>query len=330
MTDPMNARPEAPTRRSVDVIIPAFNEEDCIEELARRLKRLFDSESAYEWRAIVVENGSTDRTWELLHSIATTDDRFTVVRLSRNFHMDGGLTAGLEYATGDAVVFMAADLQDPPEAISDFLRCWEEGIHNVYGLVTERRGTSPLRRLNSQIFYWVANKITSGRMPRNASDFRLMDRQLYETLRRLDERNRFMRGLVAWAGFESRAVPVSRSPRFAGSSKAYSLPVVGLAMRAIFAHTYLPLRVISIFGVLFSFAAFVAFVVLAVVWETRGVPFAGFGSLVSLALMGFGVLTVMLGVIAEYLGLIYEEVKRRPNFVVQETIGLPGPTHPGR
>jgi polyisoprenyl-phosphate glycosyltransferase len=313
------------SRRSVDIIIPAYNEEECLEELARRLARLFDLESAYDWRAIIVENGSMDRTWERLEEIAAKDSRFTVVRLSRNFHMDGGLTAGLEYATADSVVFMAADLQDPPEAISDFLRCWEEGVHNVYGLVTERRGTSALRRFNSQAFYWLANRITSGRMPRNASDFRLLDRQLYETLRGLDERNRFMRGLVAWAGFESAAVPVPRAARFAGSSKAYSLPVFGLAMRAIFAHTYLPLRVISLFGVFFSFAALVAFVVLAVIWETQGVPFAGFGSLVSLALFGFGVLTVMLGVIAEYLGLIYEEVKRRPNFVVQETIGLPRP-----
>jgi dolichol-phosphate mannosyltransferase len=319
-TDP---EPVAEPRRSVDVIIPAYNEEECIEELGRRLGALFDLESAYDWRAIVVENGSIDRTWELLQEVCEQDRRFTVVRLSRNFHMDGGLTAGLAYATADAVVFMAADLQDPPEAISEFLRHWEAGAHNVYGLVTERKGTGPLRRFNSQAFYWIANRATSGRMPRNASDFRLMDRRLYETVRRLDERNRFMRGLVSWAGFESVAVPVPRPPRYAGSSKAYSLPVIGLAMRAIFAHTYFPLRVISIVGVFFSVATAIAFVVLAIIWETQGVPFAGFGSLVSLGLFGFGILTVMLGVIAEYLGLIYEEVKRRPNFVVQETIGIP-------
>ena len=239
--------------------------------------------------------------------------------------MDGGLTAGLEFATADAVVFMAADLQDPPEVIPEFLRHWEAGVHNVYGLVTERRGTGPLRRFNSQAFYWLANKLTSGRMPRNVSDFRLMDRRLYETLRGMDERNRFMRGLAAWAGFESIGVPVPRAPRYGGSSKAYSFAVFGFAVRAIFAHTYLPLRIITVIGVLFSFASAVAFVVLFVIWETRGVPFAGFGSLVSLGLFSFGMLTVMLGVIAEYLGLIYEEVKRRPNFIVQETIGLPGP-----
>jgi len=309
-------------RRSIDVVVPAYNEEDCLEELARRLTRLFDLESAYDWRAIIVENGSGDRTWDILRVIASNDTRFTVVRLSRNFHMDGGLTAGLEFATADAVVFMAADLQDPPEAIHEFIRRWEEGAHNVYGLVTERQGTSALRRFNSQAFYWVANRLTAGRMPRNASDFRLMDRELYETLRRLDERNRFMRGLVSWAGFESAAVPVPRPPRFAGSSKAYSLPVFGLAVRAIFAHTYLPLRVISVAGIGFSIIAAFSCLVLSVIWLTSGVPFAGFGSLVSLGLLSFGVLTTMLGVIAEYLSLIYEEVKGRPNFVVRETIGF--------
>ncbi len=307
---------------SIDVIIPAFNEEECLDELVRRLLQLFDLESEYTWRAIIVENGSQDRSWLVLQRLCAMDPRITAVRLSRNFHMDGGLTAGLDFATADAAVFMTADLQDPPEAVSDFVRQWEKGVHNVYGLVTERQGTSRLRRFNSQAFYWLANRLTAGRMPRNASDFRLMDRQLYETLRGLDERNRFMRGLVSWAGFESAAVPVPRPPRFAGSSKAYSLPVFGLAVRAIFAHTYLPLRLISLGGIAFSALSGLSFLVCVVVWLTRGVPFAGFGSLVSLGLLGFGILTVMMGTMAEYMSLIYEEVKGRPNFVVRQTLGI--------
>ena len=140
MTPPDENDHDSADRRSIDVIIPAYNEEECVEELARRLEILFDLESGYDWRAIIVENGSVDRTWELLQGIAASDERFTVVRLSRNFHMDGGLTAGLDYASADAVVFMTADLQDPPEAISEFVRVWETGVHNVYGLVTERQG----------------------------------------------------------------------------------------------------------------------------------------------------------------------------------------------
>jgi glycosyltransferase involved in cell wall biosynthesis len=308
--------------RTVDIVIPAYNEEGCVEELARRLKLLFDGESNYRWRALIVENGSSDNTWKLLEKIANEDDRFSIVQLSRNFHMDGGLTAGLEYVTADAVVFMTADLQDPPEAISDFLRVWEKGVHNVYGRVTERIGTGPLRKFNSQAYYFLANKFTGGLITRNASDFRLMDRKLYETVRNLDERNRFMRGLVAWAGFTSEAVSVSRPPRFGGESKAFSIPVFGLAVRSIFAHSYFPIRAISIVGFLSSFAAVITFLIMLGVWLTKGVPFPGFGSIMTLVLFIFGTLTLILGVLAEYIGLIYQEVKRRPNFVVQETRNL--------
>lgn len=317
-----SVRTAGTVRKSIDVVVPAYNEDECIEELVRRLLIMFDSESDYDWRAIIVENGSSDRTWELLEAAARTNERICVLQLARNFRMDGGLTAGLEYATADAVVFMTADLQDPPEAIPEFVRAWERGAENVYGLVTKREGTGPIRRLNSQMFYWCANKMTDGRMPRNASDFRLMDRRLYETLRALDERNRFMRGLVAWSGFVTEAVPVPRPPRFAGESKAYSLPVVGLAARALLAHSYLPLHLIAIGGILLSGLSALALVVLAILWFVRGVPFAGFGTIVAAGLFALGVLTMMLGVIAEYISLIYEEVKRRPNFIVRQQIGL--------
>lgn len=308
--------------KSIDIVIPAYNEEECIEELARRLAAMFDSNPTYVWRAIIVENGSSDRTWELARSTASQDPRFVVVRLARNFHMDGGLTAGLEFARADALVFMTADLQDPPEVIPDFVRLWEQGYDNVYGEVVKREGTGPIRRLNSWAFYKLANVMTGGRLPRNASDFRLMDRRLYEVVRTMDERNRFMRGLVAWAGFKSISIPVPRPPRYAGHSKAHSLPVIGLAFRALFAHSYLPLRLITFTGFCIAAISLVSVVVLAVVWATRGVPFAGFGTIVSVMVLLFGMTAVMMGVIAEYLSLVYEEVKRRPNFIVKEIHGL--------
>ena len=308
--------------KSIDVIIPAYNEEDCVDELVRRLTILFNKESNYSWRALIIENGSTDRTWELLQSYAEKDNRFSILKLSRNFHMDGGLTAGLEYATADAVVLMTADLQDPPEAISDFLPVWERGIHNVYGRVTERSGTSVLRKFNSQMYYFLANKFTGGRITRNASDFRLLDRRLYETVRKLDERNRFMRGLVAWAGFKSESVPVPRPPRFGGESKAFSIPVFGFAVRSIFAHSYVPIRSISVLGFLASIVSMFALVAMVINWVVNGVPFPGFGSIMTVAMLVFGLLTLILGVLAEYIALIYEEVKHRPNFVVEETINF--------
>lgn len=312
----------SPSRKLISVIVPAYNESDCVDELSRQLASVFDSESNYDWEAIIIENGSTDDTWQKLKAIHARDPRFKVVRLARNFRMDGGLTAGLDYVTGDACVLMTADLQDPPELIHEFLRKWEQGYANVYGVVTERRGTGPLRTFNSKAFYWLAGKLTDGRIPKNASDFRLLDRRAYEAVRSIQERNRFVRGLVAWVGFDSIGIPMQRPPRFAGESKAYSLKVIELAFRGIFAHSYVPLRLITVAGVTVSALAFLGLLVAVVLWIFRGVPFGGFGTIVSLVLLLFGALAFMIGIVSEYVGLIYEEVKGRPNFIVSDELGF--------
>jgi dolichol-phosphate mannosyltransferase len=234
--------------------------------------------------------------------------------------MDGGLTAGLSVLTGDACVLMTADLQDPPELIHEFLRKWEQGFENIYGVVTERQGTGPIRTFNSKAFYWLAGKLTDNRIPRNASDFRLLDRKVYEAIRNMDERNRFVRGLVAWVGFKSIGIPMQRPPRFAGESKAYTFKVIDLAFKGIFAHSYIPLRVITIAGLVTSVFSVLLFFVLSARWVVNGVPFGGFGTLVTIILFSFGILTFMLGIIAEYLGLVYEEVKQRPNYIIDKWI----------
>ena len=213
------------------MVIPAYNESDCVDELARRLQGVMEVESAYDFEVIVVENGSEDDTWEKLNRIHVSDPRFKILQLARNFRMDGGLTAGLAHASGDAAVVMTADLQDPPELISDFLRKWEEGYENIYMVVSERQGTGPLRTFNSKAFYWLAGKLTDGAIPRNASDFRLVDRGVYETINQMQERNRFVRGLFAWAGYKSIGIPHERPPRFGGESKAHSLKVLDLGVQ---------------------------------------------------------------------------------------------------
>ena len=308
--------------KSVTVVIPAYNEEDCVDELTSRLKVIFDSEAQYKWQALIVENGSTDHTWEKLKKISEVDLRFKILKLSKNFRMDGGITAGLEFVDSDACVLMTADLQDPPELIPAFLRKWEEGYENIYGVVEERQGTSWLRKFNSKLFYKVAGSLSDGGIPKNASDFRLVDRKVYETVRGMTERNRFVRGLFAWVGFESIGVPMNRPPRFAGVSNASSMKVVELALKGIFAHSYKPLRFISIFGLVLSSFSFLVMVGLAILWLIVGVPFAGFGSIIALILFGLGMQALMLGIVSEYLGLVYEEVKGRPNFVVSEKIGF--------
>lgn len=306
------------SKKLISLIIPAYNEEDCVDELARRLTKVFESEPQYDFEAIIVENGSIDSTWEKLQYIAEVDPRFKVLKLSRNFRMDGGLTAGLDYVRGDACVLMTADLQDPPELIPTFLRKWEEGYENVFGIVTRREGTGPIRTMNSKLFYWLAGKLTEGRIPRNASDFRLVDKKVYEAVRRMTERNRFVRGLFAWAGFKSIGIPMERPERFGGVSNAHTFKVLDLAFKGIFAHSYKPLRLITVFGFLLSAISFFSIVPLFFLWVFVGVPFAGFGTLVGLFLLVFGIVSLMLGILSEYVGLIYEEVKARPNYLVSE------------
>jgi glycosyltransferase involved in cell wall biosynthesis len=313
------------TKPLISVVVPCYNERDNIDELGRRLGLVFDGEDGYDFEAILVENGSADDTWEKATALHDRDPRFKVLQLARNFRMDGGLTAGLNHATGDAAVVMAGDLQDPPEVIPDFLRRWEEGYEIVYQIVTARRGTGPVRRFNSWLFYQVANRLTDGRIPRNVSDFRLVDRKVYETVNQMEERNRFVRGLFAWVGFRSIGVEAERQPRTAGVSGAHTFKVIDLALKGIFAHSYLPLKFISLFGLALSVLSFLSIIVLAICLVLFGVPFAGFGTIVSLIVLMFGFLFTMLGVVAEYVGLIYEEVKQRPNFVVRERVGLEGP-----
>ena len=236
--------------------------------------------------------------------------------------MDGGITAGLDFVSGDACVLMTADLQDPPEFISNFLREWEKGWENIFGVVTKRGGTGSVRRMNSRLFYWFAGRMTDGRIPKNASDFRLVDRKVYQAIRNMQERNRFVRGLFAWSGFKSLGIPLERSSRFGGVSNAHTFKVLDLAFKGIFAHSLKPLRLITFTGLVLSLLSFSLLVPLSIIWFTKGVPFAGFGSIVGLFLLMNSILLFMLGIIGEYVGLIYEESKQRPNFLVSELLGL--------
>jgi dolichol-phosphate mannosyltransferase len=309
-------------RKLVSIVIPAYNETACVDELALRLKAVFEKEDNYDFECIIVENGSEDDTFLKLLAINQEDSRFKIIQLARNFRMDGGLTAGLSVVSGDACVLMTADLQDPPELIPEFIRLWESGFENIYGVVTKREGTNWLRAINSKMFYWLAGKLTSGRITKNASDFRLVDRKVYEAVNTMAERNRFVRGLFAWVGFRSIGVEMVRPPRFGGVSNAHTLKVLDLAFKGIFAHSNLPLRMISILGLSLSIIAVATLFIYVGSVLIYGVPFDGFGTLVSIALGGLAITTLLLGVIGEYVGLVYEEVKQRPNYVVRSRIGF--------
>jgi glycosyltransferase involved in cell wall biosynthesis len=306
----------------ISVIIPAYNEEACLEELTSRLKNVFKLEAEYEFEVIIIENGSIDATWDICKEISNRDSRFKILKLSRNFRMDGGLTAGLSYVTGDACIFMTADLQDPPEMISEFLRKWEQGFQNVYGKIISRKSSKFLRRINSRLFYFIANKFAKDYIISGVSDFRLMDKRAYEALRNMPESNRFMRAMSAWVGFKSIGIELERPPRFGGKSNADTFKVLDLAIKGILAFSNLPLRIGTLLGSFLFLVSFVTLPFFAFFWIIKGVPFAGFGSIITIFLILFSTLTVIISLIGEYIGLIYDEVKMRPKFIVEEKIRL--------
>lgn len=304
--------------KSIDIVIPAFNEEQCIDELHKRLTILFDLEKVYSFRVLFIENGSTDSTFQKLKNIHNHDKRFKIIKLARNFKMDGGLTAGLSKVSGNAVIFMTADLQDPPELISQFLRLWEQGFKNIFALIKKRKGTPLLRRFNSIMFYKIAGWATDGVITKGASDFRLLDRVAYETLKSMHEKNRFIRGLISWMGFKSIGIPIDRPPRFGGDSKAHTFEVIDLALKGILAHSIKPLRLASFLGFVTFLLSLILLLIFPVIWLVQGVPFAGFGSIVGIFLLFFSLLFIILGIMSEYLGLLYEEVKDRPSYIIEK------------
>jgi len=309
-------------RKLLSFIIPAYNEEACVDPLYERLSSVFlELTPNYACEAIIVENASTDATYDKLMQIHQRDSRFKILKLARNVGTDGGMTAGLAYAKGDAAILLCSDLEDPPELVLEFVKKWEEGFHNVYG-ITGRRPNGWLRSINSELFYWIINKMTGGMIPRNASDFRLMDRKLYTVLTQMKEHNRFLRGMVAWTGFRSCGIPYHRGDRAGGESKAYTIAVLQFALRSVLSFSFAPLRFSTFLGLLLSSLSFLAIATLTVKFLLFGVPFPGYGSIMCLILLLFGFLFLVLGIMSEYLGMIFEEVKSRPLFVVEEEVGL--------
>ena len=312
-------------KKLISVVTSAYNEEKNIDELARQLLAVFAENPNYDFEVIFVENGCTDGTMKKMMALHERDSRFKIVQLSRNFRMDGGVTAGLNYASGDAAVIMTANLQDKPSLITAFIEKWEEGYDNVFGIVKKRTGKGLLRRINSQLFYLIAGKLAGNAIPKNVSDFRLVGKNVYRTINGMEERNRFMRGLFAWAGFKSIGIEYERAERFAGKSHAHFFGVLQLAIRGIFAYSYIPIRSIAFLGFAISAASILYLIYTVILVFVHGVPFAGYGTIVSLIILMFGLLFLILGVLGQYIAQIYEEVKARPNFIVREEIGFDQP-----
>ena len=307
---------------SLDIITSAYNEEECLPELFRRINKVMIGESEYDFRLIVIDNGSIDRTWEIICHESERNNKVVGIRMSRNLSLDSAFSCGLDYATADVAIVMTSDLQDPPEAIPKLLRKFEEGYDQVLAKILKRESVPLLRRMLSKIFYRLAKAMTSGMLPESVSDFRLVNKRTYSAIRRLRESHRFLRGLGAWVGFKTTHIEIERPPRFAGESKWLGMSffrVVGVASKSILAYSAQPLAWVSILGLSMSALSIFGLFLLAIFWVIFGVPFAGFGSLIGVMVLGFSLTMFAIGILAQYLGLIYEEVKQRPLYLVTET-----------
>ena len=313
------------TPPAVAVVIPVFNEEAVLPELIARLTAVFDAQRGCRWSAILVNDGSRDRSVELILAAHARDPRFKLVELSRNFGFQAGLAAGLATAASaqvDAVVTMDADLQDPPEVIPELVAAWRGGAEVVRAVRRTRSETGP-RRLAFDLFHKVFGALSDYPIEPNSGTFGLLGGPAIEAFGRLQERHRFFPGLRAWVGFSRADVPYDRKERAAGEPQQTLRRLVRYALDGLFSFSYLPLRLLTLCGMFIAFMGFAVGVFFAV-RRVLGVETAsqGFTTLVTLLLFIGGVQLIGIGVLGEYLGRVYDEVKQRPNFIVKKRTGL--------
>jgi len=302
---------------TICAVIPVHNEEENLPELTRRLRASFEKLPDFDWKVILVNDGSADQSASLILQLRAEDPRFCLLDLSRNFGHQAALSAGLAYSDGDVVVMMDADLQDPPELIPDMVSKWREGFEVVYAVRRRRKG-SVLKRALYAIFYRMNRMIAQVNIPLDAGDFCLMDRCVVEAVCGLPERNRFLRGLRSWVGFRQIGYEYDRPDRFAGTTKYSLLKLVRLAVSGFIGFSTVPLRLASWIGLA---SACTGFLVGAWAIGTRILNIAaprGWASLISTIMFLGGVQLMLLGILGEYVGNVNEEVRRRPVFIVRK------------
>ncbi|MBS1189192.1 MAG: hypothetical protein H6R10_984 [Rhodocyclaceae bacterium] len=299
----------------LSVIVPVFNEEAVLPEFHRRLAAVLAGLPLAS-EIIYVDDGSSDGSVAALRALREGDARLAILQLSRNFGKEAAMTAGLDHAQGDAVVVIDADLQDPPELISDFVHHWQQGYDVVYARRTARDGESALKRFTAYAFYRVAERLCKVRIPRDTGDFRLLSRRVVDALLRLREEHRFMKGLFAWVGFRQKAVDYRRDPRHAGTSKWNYWKLWNFALEGITSFTTTPLKVSTYLGLLVAFSAFLYGIFIVADTLLQGNPVPGYPSLLVVVLFLGGSQLVALGIIGEYLGRMFDETKDRPLYLV--------------
>ncbi|NMB55985.1 MAG: glycosyltransferase family 2 protein [Leptolinea sp.] len=299
------------------IIIPVYNEKDCLQEMYRRVSEVMSS-TGKTWEMVIIDDGSRDGSTEQIRDLGKLDKRVKPVIFARNFGHQIAVTAGLDYSQGNAVVIIDADLQDPPEVILDLIARWREGYEVVYAIRAEREGESWFKTFTASFFYRLIQKITDVNIPLDTGDFRLMDRKVVNVLNSMHERHRFLRGMSAWVGFKSIGVKYKRAARFAGETKYPLKKMLLLALNAITGFSYFPLQLATYVG--FT-AAGISIIIIPIVIIMRIVgsqAFFGQASTLLAVLFLGGVQLICLGILGEYIGRIYDEVKGRPLYIVSE------------
>jgi glycosyltransferase involved in cell wall biosynthesis len=302
----------------LSVVIPCFNESEVIGLFYNEIRPVLESLQDLDFETIFVDDGSTDDTLAKLNEIAKNDSSVRVCSLSRNFGHQIALTAGLDFAEGDAIILMDADMQHPPKSIPDFIEKWEEGFDVVSGIRTNTQGSSWLKDVTSNSFYTIFNFLSPTKIPQGAGDFCLLTRRVCDSLKSMPERHRFLRGMVSWTGFNRTLVPYECAERAAGQSKYSATKMVALALDAVFSFSATPLRLALRFGLTMAVLGFIYLIWTVVPGLLSGDLVPGYASLIGVTITLGGCQLAFIGLIGEYLARVFEEVKRRPIYSIKQ------------
>lgn len=309
--------------KKISVVIPMYYEEEVAEECYKRMTGVLKGIENYEYEIIFVNDGSKDKTLSILEKIANKDKNVKVISFSRNFGHQCAVTAGLQYVTGDAIVIIDADLQDPPELIPEMLKLWEEGNEVIYGKRKTREGESKFKLLTAKMFYNTLNALSDVDIPKDTGDFRLVDRKVVDVINSLPEHNKFLRGLFSWVGFEQKAFEYERKERFAGKTKYPLKKMLKLASDGIIGFSTKPLKMVEglgIFSIIMSFIILI-YSLLSYAFSWHNLTAGWTSIMVTLTFLG-GSILVSLGMIGEYIARIYDESKGRPQYIIDKKINV--------
>lgn len=309
--------------KKISVIVPMYYEEEVAKECYLRLKNVLEKIENYNYEIIFINDGSKDKTLEILKDIARENKNVKIISFSRNFGHQCAVTAGLRYVTGDAIVIIDADLQDPPELIPDMLKLWEDGNDVIYGKRKSRKGESRFKLLSASMFYKTLNALSDVEIPKDTGDFRLVDKKVVDVINSLPEHNKFLRGLFSWVGFKQTPFEYERKERYAGKTKYPLKKMLKLAQDGIFSFSIKPLKIVGAMGILSVLISIILFVyaVLSYAFNWNNLTPGWTSLMVTITFLG-GMILISLWMIGEYIGRIYDETKSRPEYIIEEKINI--------